>query len=196
MRSDEFGRAPVGGAFDVDAVGIKEFDFHVEIGEFSGVDGAVFENPVVDEGATLSNGSDDGEEGEIVDIEAWERHGVDFVDGSDEVGFFDIEVDETGAVVGGEILGGFIDVGMHAFQDFEFDFEEFDGGAHDSDLGISNKGGGDEAHSFDGVFGDIVFDILVDERATLNDETGGADSRNLNAELFEEETGVLHHVVR
>ena len=29
LRGDEFGGAPVGGAFDVDAVGVEEFDFGV-----------------------------------------------------------------------------------------------------------------------------------------------------------------------
>ena len=115
MWSDEFGRAPVGGAFDVDTVSIEKLDFDIEIGEFSGVDGAVFEDPVVDESATFGDGSDDRKEGEVVDVEAGEGHGVDFVDGSDKVGFFDVEVDETGAIVGGEVFGGFVDVGMHAF---------------------------------------------------------------------------------
>lgn len=85
---------------------------------------------------------------------------------------------------------------MHVFQDFKFDFEEFDGGAHDGNFGIGDKGGGNETHGFDGVFGNAVFDILVDERAALNDEASGPDAGNLNTELFEEETNILNHVVR
>lgn len=94
---------------------IEEFDFDIEVGEFGGVDGAVFENPVMNESATFGDGSDDGKEGKIVDIEAGEGHGVDFVDGSDEVGFFDVEVDKTSAVVGSEILRRFVNDSMHAF---------------------------------------------------------------------------------
>lgn len=90
LRSDEFGGAPVGGSFDVDAVSVEEFDFDVKVGEFSSVDSAVFENPVVDEGAAFGHGGDDGEEGKIVDIEARERHGVNFVDRCDEAGFLDV----------------------------------------------------------------------------------------------------------
>lgn len=85
---------------------------------------------------------------------------------------------------------------MHVFQDFEFDFEEFDGCAHDSDFGVGSKGGSDETHGFDGVFRDIIFNVLIEERTTLNDEAGSTDAGNLNAELFEVETNVLNHVVR
>ena len=90
MRSNELGGAPVGGSFDVDAVSVEEFDFNVEIGEFSSVNGAVFEDPVVDKSTATRDSSDDGKEGKIVNIKTWERHGVNFVDGCDEAGFFDI----------------------------------------------------------------------------------------------------------
>ena len=62
LRSDELGGAPVGGAFDVDAVSIEEFDLGVEVGEFGGIDGAVLKNPVMNKSATLGDGGDDGEE--------------------------------------------------------------------------------------------------------------------------------------
>ena len=94
---------------------IEEVDFDVEVGELGGVDGAILEDPVVDESTAFGDGSDDRKEGEVVDIEAGEGHGVDLVDGGDEIGFFDVKVDETGAIVGGEVFGGFVDVGMHAF---------------------------------------------------------------------------------
>lgn len=69
----------------------------------------------MDEGAAMGNGSNDGKEGKIIDIETREGHGVDFVDGGDEVGFFDVKVDETGAVVGREVLRRFVDDSVHAF---------------------------------------------------------------------------------
>lgn len=61
---------------------------------------------------------------------------------------------------------------------------------------MGDEGGGNEAHSFDGVFGDVVFDILVERRTTLDDETSSTDAGDFDAELFEKETDVLHHVVR
>ena len=70
-------------------MGVEELDFGVEIGELGDVNGAIFKNPIMDESATLSGGGDNGKEGEIVDIETGEGHGVDFVDGGDESGFMD-----------------------------------------------------------------------------------------------------------
>ena len=46
----------------------------------------------MDEGATTRDGSDNGEEREIVDIETGEGHGVDFVDRGDKGGFSDVEI--------------------------------------------------------------------------------------------------------
>ena len=159
LRSDELGGAPVGGAFDIDAVSIEKLDFGVEVGEFGGVDSAILKDPVMNKGATFGDGGDDGEEWKIVDIEAGERHGVDFVDGGDETGLVNGEVDEAGAVVGGKVFWGFADVGTHGFENFKFDFEEFDGGATDGDFGMSDEAGGDETHGFDGVFGNMVVDV-------------------------------------
>ena len=99
MRSDEFGGAPVGRTFDIDAMGVEEFDFGIEIGQLRSIDGAVFEDPVMDEGAAFGDGGDNGEKWEIIDVETRERHRVDFVDGGDEGGFLDAKVDEAGAVV-------------------------------------------------------------------------------------------------
>ena len=62
LWSDELGGAPVGGAFDVDAVSIEEFNFSIEVGKFGGIDGAVLKDPVMDKSATLGDGGDDGEE--------------------------------------------------------------------------------------------------------------------------------------
>ena len=61
---------------------------------------------------------------------------------------------------------------------------------------MGGKGGGNETHGFDGVFGDVVFDILVERWATLDNKTGSTDAGNLNTKLFEKETDVLDHVVR
>ena len=61
---------------------------------------------------------------------------------------------------------------------------------------MSDEGGGNEAHSFDGVFGDVVFDILAERWATLDDETSSTDTGDFDAELFKKETDVLNHVVR
>ena len=62
LRRDELGGTPVGGAFDVDAVSIEEFDFSVEVGKFGGIDSAVLKDPVMNKGATFGDGGDDGEE--------------------------------------------------------------------------------------------------------------------------------------
>ena len=62
LRCNEFGWAPVGGAFDIDAVSIEEFNFSIEVGEFGGIDGAVLKDPVMNKSATLGDGGDDGEE--------------------------------------------------------------------------------------------------------------------------------------
>ena len=59
----------------------------------------------MDKSTTFGDGSNDGKEGEIVNIKSWKWHGVDFVDWSDEVGFLDVEVDETSTVVCGKIFG-------------------------------------------------------------------------------------------
>ena len=120
---------------------------------------------------------------------------MDFVDRGDEGRLMDGDVDEAGAVVGGKVFWRFADVSAHGFEYFKFDFEKFDGGATDGDFGMGDEAGGDETHSFDGVFGDMVIDVLIDEQAALDDKTGSADTRDFDAETFEEETHILDHVV-
>lgn len=149
----------------------------------------------MNEGAAVGYGGDDGEEGEIVDIETREREGVDFVDGSDEVGLLNGEVDKTSATVGGEVFGRFFEVGVHVFEDFKLNLEKLNRGAAEGNLGISDEGGGDEAHGFDRVFGEVVIDVGVELGAPVDGELGGADALDTDAELFEEETDVLDHVV-
>ena len=138
----------------------------------------------MNESTAARDGGNNGKEGEVVDIEAGEGHGVDFVDRGDEVGFSYGEIDEASATVVGEVFGGFVDSCMHGFQDFEFDFEEFDGSAGNGDFRFGGKSGSNEAHGFDGVFGDVVVNVLTQEGAALDNETSGTDARNLNAETF------------
>lgn len=176
-------------------MGIDEGDFGAEFTELGEVDGAVFVDPVVDEGATVGGGADDGEEGEIVDVEAGEGHGVDFVGWGGESGFFKGDVDEAGATVVGEIFGAEIEVEAHVFEDFEFDFEEFDGSSSDGDFGFSDDTGGDETHGFDGVFARAVLDVFADLRFAVDGDGRGADAFDFNTELFEVEADVLDHVV-
>ena len=42
----------------------------------------------------------------------------------------------------------------------------------------------------------MIVDILTEGGAAFDDEAGGADAGDFNAEFFEEETEVLDHVVR
>ena len=61
---------------------------------------------------------------------------------------------------------------------------------------MSDESGGNEAHSFDRVFGDEIVDILVEKWAALDDEASGADARDSNTKLFEVETDILDHIIR
>ena len=176
-------------------MGVDEFDVGVEVGEVGGVNGAVFEDPVVDKGAAVSGGGDEVKEGEAVDVEAGERHGVDFVDGGDEFGFDEFDVDETSAAVGGEIFGGDFHFLADIAEEFEFNFEEFYGDALDFDFGFRDDASGDEADGFDGVFTGVIFDFFSDFATTVDFQVGGADTFDFYAELLKVETDVLNHVV-
>src|SRR5690606_36447020 len=103
--------------------------------QFGEVDRAVLVDPVVDEGRAFGAGGDEGEEGEVVDVEAREGHRVDLVDGGAQFGGVDGDVDEAGAGVGGEVFVAAGVVQAHLLGEGEFDLDEFDGGAADGDLG-------------------------------------------------------------
>ena len=84
---------------------------------------------------------------------------------------------------------------MHIFEDFELNFEKFDGGPLDGDFGIGGEGGGDEAHGFNWVFRDAIFDVTIDDGAALDDKACSADTGNFHTELLEEKADVLNHVI-
>ena len=61
---------------------------------------------------------------------------------------------------------------------------------------MGGKGGGNETHGFDGIFGQIIFYIFIDIGATANGEGSGTNAADFNAEFFEEKTKILNHVIR
>ena len=56
--------------------------------------------------------------------------------------------------------------------------------------------GCNKAHSFDWIFGRVIFHVGIDLLYTGHAQRCGTNAFNLNTKLFEEETQILHHIVR
>src|SRR5690606_692219 len=133
-------------------------------------------DPVVDEGLSVRGGGDAGEKGDVVDVDAGERHRVDLVDRRLEFGGVDGQVHQPGAPVVGHVLGAAVVVQSHLLEHGQLDLEELDGGAPDGELGLGEHGRGEQAHRLHRVLGGRVVDLLVDVGAAVHGQGGGADA--------------------
>ena len=176
-------------------MGVEQLDGCAELSQVDQVDGSVLVHPVVDEGLALSLRGNHGEERQVVDVEAGERHGVDLVGHRNEMAGEHGDVDQSGEVVVGGIFRGELIPQPHLLENGQLNLEEFDGAALDGELGVGDDGSRHETHRLDRVLGGPVLHVGVDVTDTMHPEGGRTDAFDLHTELGEEDAQVLHHVV-
>ena len=195
-RADDLGAGEVRRALDHHAVRVEQLDLAAELVELGQVDRAVLVDPVVQQCLALGDGRDHGEERQVVDVEAGERHRVDLVERSAQHGALGDDVDQPGLAVEGGVLRATLVGEAHLLQGRELDLHELDRHPADGDLGAGHDRRGEQRHRLDGVLGRRVLEVDVDLLQARDGERGGADALDGHAELLQVEAQVLDHVVR
>ena len=149
----------------------------------------------MDQRAPLSHRRDKPQERQIVHINSGKRQGVKFILCCLEFGTLQFNINQTSLPIISKIFLAEFKLKTHFRQCRQFNFQEFNRRTTNSNFRIRHRSRCNKAHRFNRIFARIIVQIFTNSFTTRDFQGCRTNSLNFHAQLFQEETNILDHVI-